>query len=424
MSTSYNSSIITDGLVFSVDPANLKSYDSRENLFTYSEQIDNAAWTKQFGTITADNVVAPNGTLTADRYVEDANNGEHSIYRTFVASNTTRTFSVYLKAGERTGVALTFSNFLDADARGYFNLSTGVAITSGNNADFTNIVASMVSVGDGWWRCSLTATKAAVNTAMNPSIMAWNGSTTSFISNTSTGFYIWGAQVESGSVASSYIQTVASAVTRATTIIDNASQLTGTIYNTPPLALSNGNPVLSYTAASTQYIAVPYSAILAPTTGLTVALWGWRSDWTTSPDSRLISKTEVGGWQIGVSNSSFPTTINFTAHVNGAYADATYPKSNLVSGWHYIVGVSDGTIVRLFVDGIQVATGAPASPGPLTYTNNNNMIIGAEPGGGSPNSVAGNYFTGYIGPVQIYNTALNANQVRQNFNAHRGRFGI
>lgn len=424
MSTSYNSSIVTDGLVFSVDPANLKSYDSRENLFTYSEQIDNAAWTKQFGTITADATIAPDGTSTADRFVEDTNNGEHSIYRTYVASNVTRTFSLYLKAGERTGVALTFSNFLNADARGYFNLLTGVATPSGNNADFTNISASMVSVGNGWWRCSLTATKAAVNTAMNPSIMSWNGSTTSFASNTTTGFYAWGAQVENGSVASPYIQTVASAVTRSTTITDNVSKLTGTLYNVPPLVSTNSNISLSYTAASSQYIAVPYSSILAPTSAVTVAAWGWRSAWSNSLDGRLVAKTETGGWHLGVGTTTFPSAINFTVYVNGAYVDVTYAMSNLAAGWHYIVGVCDGSIARLFVDGVQVSTGTPASPGLLGYTNNNNMIIGAESGGGSPNSVAAGYFTGYIGPVQVYNTALTVNQVRQNFNAHRGRYGI
>lgn len=39
-------------------------------------------------------------------------------------------------------------------------------------------------------------------------------------------------------------------------------------------------------------------------------------------------------------------------------------------------------------------------------------------------SVGGRSFTGDIGPCMIYNKALSINEVKQNFDAHRGRFGI
>ncbi len=121
MAISFNPSIVRNGLVCYLDAANPASYTAGQNLLTYSEQFNNANWIKFNSTISADAAVAPNGTLTADRLVEDATNGEHIVYQAQTASNVTQTFSVFLKAQERTLVGLSFSNFLNADARVYFN---------------------------------------------------------------------------------------------------------------------------------------------------------------------------------------------------------------------------------------------------------------------------------------------------------------
>ena len=48
------------------------------NLLTYSEQFDNAVWIKSNATVTANAVVAPDGTNTADNYVATAVSGEHT----------------------------------------------------------------------------------------------------------------------------------------------------------------------------------------------------------------------------------------------------------------------------------------------------------------------------------------------------------
>ena len=61
---------------FDYDPVTLESVgllieESRTNLLTYSEQFDNAVWTKSNASITANAIIAPDGTLTADKLVED-----------------------------------------------------------------------------------------------------------------------------------------------------------------------------------------------------------------------------------------------------------------------------------------------------------------------------------------------------------------
>jgi hypothetical protein len=66
------------------------------NLLQYSEQFDNAAWTKSNVTITANDTTAPNGTTTADKIAQTA--GGYVNGNATGSGNNTYTFSVYLKA--------------------------------------------------------------------------------------------------------------------------------------------------------------------------------------------------------------------------------------------------------------------------------------------------------------------------------------
>jgi hypothetical protein len=82
-----------------------------------------------------------------------------------------------------------------------FNLTTGAATNIGTG------VGSAVSVGNGWYRCSVVVTTTGIRFYI-PS------SSSTFAGNGTSGIYLWGAQLEAGSFATSYIPTVASQVTR------------------------------------------------------------------------------------------------------------------------------------------------------------------------------------------------------------------
>jgi hypothetical protein len=168
------------------------------NLLTSSEMFTDATWTKRNGTISANVVNAPNGTLTADKIVEAATTGFHSILQ----SNTSRlgvayTFSVYLKAAERTWALVWF----DAEIAGaYVNLSTGELGTVS-----AGVTASVTSVGDGWYRCVIsknivTGANVAVYTATS------NGGA-SYVGNGTSGLFAWGAQLVEGTDAKPYFAT-------------------------------------------------------------------------------------------------------------------------------------------------------------------------------------------------------------------------
>lgn len=187
--------------------------EARTNLLTYSEQFDNAAWTKSNCTVTANATTAPDGTVTADKLIESASNALHQIYfaaGTSFTSGNTYTHSVFAKAGERTyldiGVGGSF-----ATGNAQFNLQFGYVTSSGS------ATASITAIGNGWYRCTTVATANATTGSagfdMRPSV---NGSDLgTYTGDGTSGIYIWGAQLEAGSFATSYIPTTSAQVTRA-----------------------------------------------------------------------------------------------------------------------------------------------------------------------------------------------------------------
>ena len=167
------------------------------NLLTYTQQFDNAAWTKGNGTATADAATAPDGTHTADKFTENTANAFHAVTRSFTLAGTL-TLSCYLKADTRSFAALRTYDGTNGDRYAVFNLATGAAgVTS------SGTTSTITSVGNGWYRCSMTYTFTSASGSVGVTIQ----NADSYVSYTGDGvgsIFLWGAQVEVGSTATTY----------------------------------------------------------------------------------------------------------------------------------------------------------------------------------------------------------------------------
>ena len=201
--------------------------EQRTNLLTYSDQFDNAVWSKTRSSITANTVVAPDGTLNGDKLVEDTTATSSHELAESVSGLTAQvyTFSVYAKAAGRSVLQITFSG---NGGSGYanFDLSSGVLGTVGNSA-----VASITSVGNGWYRCSIASGSAfsagSCTFAMMPQTSTTAARYGGYTGDGYSGIYIWGAQIEAGSFPTSYIPTTSAQVTRSA----DAASMTGTNFS-------------------------------------------------------------------------------------------------------------------------------------------------------------------------------------------------
>jgi len=181
----------------------------RTNLVTYSEQFDNAAWTNLADASVVTNAAfAPDGTMSADKLVENTATAQHRIYRSI--SGASNTFSVFAKSDNRNYIGILANN----GTRTYFNLSNGTigSVSSGSTANIENH-------GNGWYRCTLYNSHPTFGAMIQ---LSDNGTNDSYLGDGTSGVYIWGAQLEAGSYATSYIPTQGSQVTRVQDVCNNA----------------------------------------------------------------------------------------------------------------------------------------------------------------------------------------------------------
>jgi hypothetical protein len=194
-------------------PRGLLIEEARTNLLTYSADWTNAAWTKTEATVSGNTTLALDGTIAADTLIGSTNNTAKFTAQTGLAS-TTGTFTVYAKAAGETVISLWL---VGATVGASFTL-TG----SGSTTLLGATSSSITPAGNGWFRCTVQH-NAATTTAH---IYLRTG--TSYIGDGTSGIYLWGAQLEAGAFATSYIPTVASTVSRSADI----ATMTGTNFST------------------------------------------------------------------------------------------------------------------------------------------------------------------------------------------------
>jgi len=181
----------------------------RTNLITYSEQLDNAAWTKGAVTATSNSTTAPNGTTTADTITETATTAQHQFFNSFTTSASIATYSIYLKANGR-NFATVYPQGTSMAGYATVDLSNGTINTTGGS---TFLRAAIESAGNGWYRVSVALTTTANSLVCVVYLSnSLGGVSPSYAGDGTSGIYVWGAQLETGDIATDYIPTTTAAV--------------------------------------------------------------------------------------------------------------------------------------------------------------------------------------------------------------------
>ena len=165
---------------------------------------------------------APDGTTNADLITATSNSPSFIAQDITIASGT-YTISVFAKAGNYGLFRL--GNVSSLARAAWFNLNAG-AVTGTVNGG----TASMQNYGNGWYRCIYTSTGVVSGTPTVFFAPSDAPNSTNAVSGSS--IYFWGAQVETGSVATSYIPTTTGSVTRAAEVISVSGAVSGSIGQT------------------------------------------------------------------------------------------------------------------------------------------------------------------------------------------------
>jgi len=232
----------TDEPRFDYDPSTLASKgllieEQRTNLTSYSDDATQWGAGSNMGTTQSNVEISPDGTLNADKLIENTANSTHFLSQsqtTSYTSGTAYTRSAFVKYGGRQYFALYLPAlaFPDAGRTAVFDLQAGTVATSE-----AGVTASIVAGSNGWYRCIITATAdATVSSHVGGFQVSDNASLNAYVGDGVSGVFVYGAQLEAGAFATSYIPTATAAATRAadsaviSTLTPWYNQSAGTFY--------------------------------------------------------------------------------------------------------------------------------------------------------------------------------------------------
>ena len=292
----------------------------RTNLLLRSQEFDNINWIKLNVSITPNTAVSPDGNTNADTVIPNTNNDVHILRSNIFNQSGTTSHSWFVKANGYSKVAVRESELVGNYAA--FDLSNGTLLS-------TNQTGRIVNYGNGWYRITLIDTTIGLLSQSSLVILPDSYTTGNPLINWTPdgvkGVFAYGATAEVGSYPTSYIPTVASAVTR------NADVISKT-----------GISSLIGQTEGTIFVEEVYDATIANNGGLDDTLVSL----TDGTSSNLISIFHYG---LGIGNVLFfirlsnvtQVAISTSTPTSGTYKIALAYKNNDVVA--YINGVQIGT---------------------------------------------------------------------------------
>lgn len=398
MSLGHGVNIVQDGLVFYYDMNNIqKSWKGAPatNLFT---EADLNNWSKSAITSTS-NYRTPFDTPAYS--ITDNNTASYSsISRNITVVNDTSsyTLSVFIKktsggTSARLGFNTSFNGGTVVNYNQRFNSDTGVATTG-----------TVIDYGD-WWYWYFTVTNNGTgNTTFNCSFYPATGLHNSSDNVVGVGTAVIGAMMlVVGSTAARFVEGTRSN-TQAILDLTNRNTLT-----TENLVYSSNNRS-SFNGTDSR-VTTTLSAYSANAT--------WEA-WVNCSESLNSFNMFMGYWP---PYFSFPSgnRILFSHNISGTQRSLSSPANLSLNTWYHaaFTCLYDGTntTLKVYVNGVEVGSrtdlGSPGNPG-----------TGFTVGDGRAQTPPWYPFKGQVDSIKVYNRTLTANEVRQNFESIRSRYGI
>lgn len=333
-----------------------------------------SGWGAGNGTLTANQLLSPDGTVNAAKFVENTTaSAFHYINQTITkaASALVYTFSVFLKASGNRQVSLRLDSGESNGAVVICDPVAGSIGTAGVYGTFTSASATIQTIGNGWYRVSLTATSSTATTMVSQ-LETLNAGNNVYTGDGVSGFYCFGAQLEQLAIPTSYIATTGATAARAT----DTTSLAGTNFS------SWYNPI-NWTAIVT---AVP-AKIPNPSASLAQSIFEFRLD----GGNRILARNNAGS---SVITAYWINSLGFPLNGGG------YNTSALTSNTMFKYGIT-------------------ASNGSWNLAFNGSIFISGVGGylitptelwiGYSPSDFLG--FTGWIQRVNYYPVVVSNNEL-------------
>jgi hypothetical protein len=195
----------------------------------------------------------------------------------------------------------------------------------------------------------------------------------------------------------------------------SGNQNNGTLINGPTFDSGNGGSIVF--DGSNDRVNLGTSSNLKFTTNFTISIWLKFN--STAGTQTIISNNSLGGYGI-ISQLTPSSRVQTYYYINGVYYNVGEQISNYnTNSWYNIVSTFNGSTISYYRNSVLIQS--TNIVGSVTTTSEP-LTIGANPE--SLGSTFSDFFNGRIATIQLYNKPLSPQEVLQNYNATKKRFGL
>lgn len=383
--------VSTNGLVFSYDIANDKSFrgESTENLLLFSDRLSGGNWTGYCGTLSnvttnSTDVYGPNGTYSATKIVRDSNTtcGAGSAFGLYWNSSSTIS----------SGSVYTISCFARA-------FSGSVVV----NLALNDVNSSTQTITTEWKRLTYTAT--ASSTSRGFQILSTAANVT---------YYVFGAQLERKSYASPYVSSTSVTGSRIGVLSSIAGSMTGSLSGGVSY-ISSSLGALSYDGAG-GLVTFPIIANSPVDITSSITLEAVVNIRANVSYGSIFLFGQENGEQYSL-NTMGSGKFMLGTNWPGTWYQATSTESYPLNSWVHVAATFFNGTVNFYFNGAFSSTHALGTSA-LTAFASSFLTLGCNIPGGDE------YFNGSMAIGRIYNRVLTAQEILQNYNATKSRFSL